>query len=225
MREKLREYVDEQLKDIPKTRNVLELKEELIGNMEERYRDLMADGFTPQDSYDCTINSMGDIRSLFEEERMGGVGTGENWNQEQREKRQERDKNRRRRGLLIAIGVGSYFLSFSILSVLQQIPALSRFDGAIFFLLMAIATGILIYAGYSYPAQTGEENAAAEEPREDENNFSHQMEKRKTCNHIIWLMATILFFVLIYTGHAGISWMIFLAAACITQIVRLLFFV
>ena len=40
MKEKLRKYVEDMVRDIPKTRNVVDLKEEIIGNMEERYDDL-----------------------------------------------------------------------------------------------------------------------------------------------------------------------------------------
>lgn len=78
MKEKLRKYVEDMVKDIPKTRSVMDLKEEIIGNMEERYDDLRAEGYGEQDSFDCTINAMGDIRSLFEEEnRENGSGKGE----------------------------------------------------------------------------------------------------------------------------------------------------
>ena len=41
MKERIRAFMDDLLKDIPKSRKVLELKEELIGNMEERYEDLI----------------------------------------------------------------------------------------------------------------------------------------------------------------------------------------
>lgn len=78
MKEKLRKYVEDMVKDIPKTRSVVDLKEEIIGNMEERYDDLRAEGYGEQDAFDCTINAMGDIRSLFEEEnRENGGGKGE----------------------------------------------------------------------------------------------------------------------------------------------------
>ena len=78
MKEKLRKYVEDMVKDIPKTRSVVDLKEEIIGNMEERYDDLRAEGYGEQDAFDCTINAMGDIRSLFEEEnRENGSGKGE----------------------------------------------------------------------------------------------------------------------------------------------------
>lgn len=70
MKEKLRKYVEDMVRDIPKTRNVVDLKEEIIGNMEERYDDLRAEGYGEQDAFDCTINAMGDIRSLFEEENL-----------------------------------------------------------------------------------------------------------------------------------------------------------
>lgn len=78
MKEKLRKYVEDMVKDIPKTRSVVDLKEEIIGNMEERYDDLRAEGYGEQDAFDCTINAMGDIRSLFEEEnKENGGGKGE----------------------------------------------------------------------------------------------------------------------------------------------------
>lgn len=78
MKEKLRKYVEDMVKDIPKTRSVVDLKEEIIGNMEERYDDLRAEGYGEQDAFDCTINAMGDIRSLFEEEnRENSGGKGE----------------------------------------------------------------------------------------------------------------------------------------------------
>ena len=78
MKEKLRKYVEDMVRDIPKTRNVVDLKEEIIGNMEERYDDLRAEGYGEQDAFDCTINAMGDIRSLFEEEnKENGGGKGE----------------------------------------------------------------------------------------------------------------------------------------------------
>lgn len=78
MKEKLRKYVEDMVRDIPKTRNVVDLKEEIIGNMEERYDDLRAEGYGEQDAFNCTINAMGDIRSLFEEEnRENGGGKGE----------------------------------------------------------------------------------------------------------------------------------------------------
>lgn len=78
MKEKLRKYVEDMVTDIPKTRSVVDLKEEIIGNMEERYDDLRAEGYGEQDAFDCTINAMGDIRSLFEEEnRENGSGKGE----------------------------------------------------------------------------------------------------------------------------------------------------
>ena len=44
MKEKLRKYVEDMVRDIPKTRNVVDLKEEIIGNMEERYDDLRGTG-------------------------------------------------------------------------------------------------------------------------------------------------------------------------------------
>ena len=67
MKERLRTFMDELLKDVPKSRKVLELKEELIGNMEERYEDLMGQGYREEDAYQCALDSAGDVRELFRE--------------------------------------------------------------------------------------------------------------------------------------------------------------
>ena len=59
--------MDDLLKDVPKTRKMLELKEELIGNMEERYEDLISQGYRAEDAYQCALDSVGDVRELFRE--------------------------------------------------------------------------------------------------------------------------------------------------------------
>ena len=41
----MKEKLEDMVRDIPKTRNVVDLKEEIIGNMEERYDDLRAEGY------------------------------------------------------------------------------------------------------------------------------------------------------------------------------------
>ena len=71
MKEKLRKYVEDMVRDIPKTRNVVDLKEEIIGNMEERYDDLRAEGYGEQDAFDCTSMPWATSGSLFEEGKQG----------------------------------------------------------------------------------------------------------------------------------------------------------
>ena len=67
MKERIRAFMDDLLKDIPKSRKVLELKEELIGNMEERYEDLIRQGYREEDAFQCAMDSVGDVRELFRE--------------------------------------------------------------------------------------------------------------------------------------------------------------
>lgn len=76
MKEKLRKYVEDMVRDIPKTRNVVDLKEEIIGNMEERYDDLRAEGYGEQDAFDCTINAGQTSARFLKRNKENGGGKG-----------------------------------------------------------------------------------------------------------------------------------------------------
>lgn len=75
MRERLSAYVDHALQGIPMGAAALELREELLGNMEDRFRDLVAEGRSEEEAFRITVEAVGDIRSVFLEAN-GGQGTG-----------------------------------------------------------------------------------------------------------------------------------------------------
>lgn len=75
MRERLSAYVDHALQGIPMGAAALELREELLGNMEDRFRDLVAEGRSEEEAFRVTVEAVGDIRSVFLEAN-GGQGTG-----------------------------------------------------------------------------------------------------------------------------------------------------
>lgn len=72
MREKMRAYLDGLFSIIPPSKEVDEAKEELFDGMMERFTDYCVDGMDEQEAYDKVIDSVGDIRELFEE-----LGRGE----------------------------------------------------------------------------------------------------------------------------------------------------
>lgn len=79
MTEKMKIYLDGLFSTIPMTDEVKEAKEELYAGMVERYNDYLRDGMDEQEAYDHVVDSIGDIRELFEE--LGGsmphYGTGD----------------------------------------------------------------------------------------------------------------------------------------------------
>lgn len=84
MIEKLKAYLDGMFVTLPVTEEVQAAKEELLAGMVERYNDYLTEGLDAQAAYDAVIDSVGDIRELFDE--LGRESSGEytkyNYNRE-----------------------------------------------------------------------------------------------------------------------------------------------
>ena len=108
MKEKIRAFMDDLLKDVTKTRKVLELKEELIGNMEERYDDLIRQGYREEDAYQCALDSVGDVRELFREFADNGAQDYSG------RSAMEPLGDRKKRAFLHAVGISLYIVGFAV---------------------------------------------------------------------------------------------------------------
>ena len=152
MKERLRTFMDELLKDVPKSRKVLELKEELIGNMEERYEDLMGQGYREEDAYQCALDSVGDVRELFREftEPLDAA-----------ERKEEDFAVRRKRSLLNAVSVSLYIVGFAVWMIIVaigygvsstgEVDVVYGLTGFIVMLIFtAVATGMRVYCSSLY---------------------------------------------------------------------------
>ena len=64
---KIENYVNDLFKDIAKTRKSEELKEELIADLEEKYKDLKENGKSEKDAYNEVISGIGDIDILLKD--------------------------------------------------------------------------------------------------------------------------------------------------------------
>lgn len=66
MKHKIREHVEYLFQTAPKTAQAVEMREELILNLEERFQDLVNQGQPEDAAFSEIINSIGDINELFE---------------------------------------------------------------------------------------------------------------------------------------------------------------
>ena len=225
MKEKIRVFMDDLLKDVPKTRKMLELKEELIGNMEERYEDLISQGYRAEDAYQCALDSVGDVRELFREfSDSGALDYGVNG-------AMEYPGDRKKRAFLNAVGVSLYIIGFAvwmlIIAVGVGIGGGDDIYGLIGFVVMlmfaAIATGIVVYCSKMYPRYEKRDDTLVEEFKEWKSGNSRNKEMKHAVNSIIWLVATILYFLISFgTGAWYITWLIWLIAPCVQTVVNLL---
>ena len=65
MEYRIREYMDQLFESAPHTQRAYELKIELTQNLIEKYYALVGEGKDPEDAYNLTIMSIGDVRELF----------------------------------------------------------------------------------------------------------------------------------------------------------------
>ena len=226
MKEKIRKFMDDLLKDVTKTRKMLELKEELIGNMEERYDDLISQGYREEDAYQCALDSVGDVKELFREFADSSAG-------EYGEKRMaENLDDRKKRAFLHAVGVSLYIIGFAIWMLIVAIGfgvGTSQYDlfGLIGFIVMlifaAIATGIMVYCSNMYPKYKKQDDSLVEEFKEWKSGNTRNKEVKHAVSSVIWLVATILYFLISFgTGAWYITWLIWLIAPCVQTIINLM---
>ena len=62
----LKNYVDAMFKEMPETRDILDLKQSILESMEQKYEDLLAEGKNESEALGTVISQFGDIEELKE---------------------------------------------------------------------------------------------------------------------------------------------------------------
>ncbi|MDL2233209.1 permease prefix domain 1-containing protein [Ruminococcaceae bacterium OttesenSCG-928-L11] len=219
VRSNIRDYVEELFSEAPKSHRTIEMKEELISNLQEKFDDLVAQGQEEHMAYDIVISSIGDISELIR-------SLQESYAEYHRQYRDpgEEERQRKKSAMLISVSVGIYILSL--------VPALLGDElghdllGMLFmFVMWAVATMILVYNGMTKPKdKASADDAPAALPREIR-SWSASKKKiialRNSISSILWLGATIIFVGggMLFGGW-HILWLVFLLAAVVQQIIN-----
>ena len=220
MKEKITLHFNNLFADAPKTRKALDLKEEMIQNAMDKYDDMVADGYSEEDAYHNVVESIGDVTELFPEVEERNLLTLS-------------EKDRKKKAIFTATAVGLYIFAgvvFFFFGLISEITRSYRYDlaalGFVLALLICIVpTVMLVYAANMYPGYTKREKDDMVELYK-EAKYSSNKEKavRKSINSIIWTMTLVLYFIISFTTYKWyITWIIFLIAACVQAIVKLIF--
>ncbi|MDE5825469.1 MAG: permease prefix domain 1-containing protein [Lachnospiraceae bacterium] len=219
MKEKIRQHFNEIFADAPRTRKALDLKQEMMQSAIDKYDDMVADGYSEEDAYQSVIASIGDVTELFPEV-------------EEKNLFMLSEKDRKKKAMLTAVSAGLYifagavFIFFGMISEIAHVPYELTGLGLVCALVICIPpTVMLVYAANMYPNYSKKEEQDMVE-RLKEIKYSSNKEKaaRKTINSLIWTVALVLYFLISFeTFDWHITWIIFLIAACVQQIVKLIF--
>ncbi len=214
MIEKFRVRLNELFENAPQTSRARELKEELLGNLIDKYNDLLANGKSEEDAFNITIAGIGDISELIK-----GLNDSDQFNPEQMK------KDREKRALILSISIGMYIMGLVILIMLSEVFGVNdNIAVCIMLTIDALATCLIIYNTVSRPKYIKADDTIVEEFKEWKSASNTEKEVIKSIRSIMWDIITILYFLLSLTLHSwSFTWIIFLIGSAIDRIITLIF--
>lgn len=213
MNEKIRIYVNNLFKEAPNTKAVNDMKDEIISNAVDKYNDLIEEGKNDKEAYEKVILEIGNIDEIVSELAK-----------EDPIKREYYEKSRKKTALVVSISVGLYILSLIACIVLDELNMPDFIIASSLFTLAGIPTCLLIYHFMSKPKYKKYEETMVEDFKEWKDKKDNNKEIKGAISSIIWTITVIVYLLVSFTfGIWYISWIIFIIAVLIENIVNLLF--
>jgi hypothetical protein len=210
MHKELREYIDSLFAEAPPTKKMVEVKEEILQNLTDKYDDLIAEGKSEEAAYNISVASVGDISELIEELKGKGPSaqTDEIYAAE-----------KRRGALLTSVSVVLYILSIVPILLFQDVMGV-----ILMFVMIAVATGLIIYKGMTKRQTVKVDETIAAEVREWREQSSAKNQSFRAVSSAIWSLAVVVYILVSFLTHAWhISWIIVLIAWAVSNIFKAFF--
>ena len=217
MEDKLRAHMDHLFREVPPTKKSVELKEEILQNLVDKYHDLINEGKNEEAAYNIAVASIGDISelldSLKENQTADSVPVSEEYRQW-----------KKRSSILIPVAVLLY-----ICCVIPPIIAdAMKWNDAVrpcfMFIIIGIATAIIIFNNMSKPAVAKMDGTIMEEFKEWKASRDDKKRARKSINSAMWAVIVVLYFLISFsTGAWYITWVIFLVGVAVENIIKAIF--
>lgn len=221
MKSKIRVYVESLFDGALKTEQVVELREEILQNVVDKYDDLVADGRSEDEAYRIAVSGIGDINDLLrsmgsKSEEKEAFNPYENANNV----RNSAVNNENVKTGLLCTGVVLLILSMVPLIAADELIGTDRAEGiAVCLMFIICAIGIAFIIAY-----------AASRPKNANQNKTENIDKTepnpvvKSINSAIWSVGTVIYFIVSFaTGAWVITWLIFLITDAVTEVVKAYF--
>ena len=210
MEEQIRDYVENLFESAPYTQRIYELKLELIQNLTDKYHDLLAEGKTPDDAYNITILGIGDINEL-----IASV------NDSEPPRVTYTNEARRRSAACVSISVMLYILSVVPLIILSEIGGSAIVGVVIMFVMIAAATGLIIYNSMTKPKKNAQPETVVEDFKQWQNQKNNSNSLYKAIMSAYWPLVLAVYFLLSFsTGRWDVTWIIFLISPAVSGIIK-----
>ncbi len=211
MEEKLRHYIDALFENAPQSRRTADLKEELLQNLIDKYNDLRAAGKSEEAAFSLAAASVGDIDELL---RTLAADPAQARSQEMLE------KSRQKSAVLVSVAVMLYILSVvPVILVPDSLLAI-----VLLLVLVALATGLLIYNGMSKPRYVRANDTMVEEFKEWKAKNSGKNKLFASVSAALWAVTVVVYILVSFLTSAWhITWVIFLIAVAVEAILKAVF--
>ena len=217
MKSKIRMYVEALFDNAMKTEEVIELREEILQNVIDKYEDLVSAGKSENEAYSTAVSGIGDINELLRS--MGGdKSEKENYSPYNTEAVHTEEKQPKTTLLCTAIVL--YILSIIPMVIGDEVSGTSKAEGigfCITAIICAIATAFIIKYNASKPKNV-EENKSKDKDEIKDNPVVDSI------SSAVWAVATALYFIISFmTGAWYITWVIFIIASAVKEVIAAYF--
>ena len=203
---KIKRYIDDAFENAPNTKGARELKEEMTANLIEKYNDLIAMGKTEEESYREVVKGIGNIDKLISDLKV---------NVNPSISSEDIKKSAKIKAIATALYILSPVLLISLSEIGEGILALSAM-----LILIAIATGLLVYDNATKPQTVFEDEDILDEFMQWRANKKKSSVIYKSIKSVVWLIILCVYFLISFTTNAWhVSWVVFLIGAAINLII------
>ena len=217
MNRKIENYVDVLFMDVPRNKQSIELKEELLSNMSDRFDDYIQEGKSENQAYSLVISNLGDI-----DEMLADVMPTEAFVEQS-------DYYTKRNARNVAIAVVMYIVGAAFLiglggygETMGNSDAYAITGLIILLVISAVATGIIIYSFMSTPSQYKKITVDRNQNIPNLSNKNNRMLKNILSTY--WIMITFIYLTVSFlTKRWDITWIIWILAAVLESIIKIIY--
>jgi len=218
MEDKLRRHIESLFAETTPTKKSVELKEEMIQNLQDKYNDLISEGKTEEAAYNIAVAGIGDISALLSELERD--------DEPFKPDMQEIERARQKSGMLTAIAVVMYILC--VLPIIIMSFMEFEYAGAIgvpvMFVIIAGATGLLVYNSMTKPKYYKGSDTVVEQFREWQSDEHDRKGLRKAISSAMWSIIIAAYLIISFATHAWhVTWIIFILGGVAESLVNILF--
>jgi len=206
MRREIEMYVDGLFEKAPSNGRTRELKEEILANSIDRYNDLIDAGIDENEAYTSVVGNIGNVENLIFDYNL--------YNDKEAEER-------KKSAMITAISIMLYILSPIGIILSEVFGWVEEFAIVIFFVIVAIATGMLVYNSMSKIKKYDREDESIVEEIKEKKTVRYQKNRvRKAISSAVWAIVISAYFIISFLTSAWyVTWVIFIIGYAVDQII------